>query len=405
MKIDSGQMTMESRRSYASLSIRSVSTRGAAGKTDVSAFAGHDLFTGQNFLSADAQDHADKGGRSVKETSDTAFFAEEDADVLGLPSFQRSLWKQNMDAIQKRLTVKTSKTEELSASRERESSLNRLRQSCIDFLFRLLFYRRADPIARAYMQEETDDNASGNFEALFAEMQRVGAASSGGMELYTSQSYYEEIETTSFSTEGTVVTSDGREIPFQLSFDMTRRFAEYYEESYGIALIPQTAPLIDPLVINFDGDVAELSDQKFTFDLDADGTTEQVSLLRSGSGFLALDIDGNGKIDDGKELFGTRSGDGFADLAAYDTDGNGWIDENDPVFDRLLIWARSEDGEDALYHLKEKGVGAISVNAVSTQFTHTGGAENAPNGMLRSTAIFLYENGGAGTIQHVDLAS
>ena len=41
----------------------------------------------------------------------------------------------------------------------------------------------------------------------------------------------------------------------------------------------------------------------------------------------ALDINEDGKINDGKELFGTASGNGFGDLAAYDQDNNGWIDE------------------------------------------------------------------------------
>ncbi len=40
------------------------------------------------------------------------------------------------------------------------------------------------------------------------------------------------------------------------------------------------------------------------------------------------------KINDGSELFGTSSGDGFKDLATYDEDENGWIDENDSIFSK-----------------------------------------------------------------------
>ena len=76
------------------------------------------------------------------------------------------------------------------------------------------------------------------------------------------------------------------------------------------------------------------------FDIDADGEEESISYLQGGSGYLALDKNGDGVINDGSELFGTKSGDGFADLAEYDADGNGWIDENDPIFDKLLIWAK-----------------------------------------------------------------
>ena len=56
-------------------------------------------------------------------------------------------------------------------------------------------------------------------------------------------------------------------------------------------------------------DTADVRDQTFKFDLDADGREDEISMLGKGSGFLALDKNGNGKIDDGSELFGTKSGD------------------------------------------------------------------------------------------------
>ncbi|MFQ8776527.1 MAG: hypothetical protein ACLR78_02345 [Roseburia sp.] len=76
--------------------------------------------------------------------------------------------------------------------------------------------------------------------------------------------------------------------------------------------------LCDPLVINLDSNIANVSDQKFYFDIDADGSDDSISMLNSGSGYLALDRNGDGIINDGSELFGTQSGNGFADLAAYD---------------------------------------------------------------------------------------
>ncbi len=106
--------------------------------------------------------------------------------------------------------------------------------------------------------------------------------------------------------------------------------------------------LCDPIVLNLDTDATTLSDQTFLFDLDADGTEDRIAALGPGSGFLALDQNGNGRLDDGNELFGTKSGNGFADLAAYDEDGNGWIDENDAVFDLLKVWYRDSSGKDVL---------------------------------------------------------
>ncbi len=125
-------------------------------------------------------------------------------------------------------------------------------------------------------------------------------------------------------------------------------------------------------------------------------------MLGAGSGYLALDKNGDGVINDGSELFGPQSGSGFRDLAAYDEDGNGWIDENDSIWSKLKIWCKNPDGTDSLYTLKEKGVGAICLQNTATDFTLKGSG-GRDNGYLRSTGIFLYENGNVGTVQHLDL--
>ncbi|MCM1103700.1 MAG: hypothetical protein NC409_06290 [Clostridium sp.] len=209
-----------------------------------------------------------------------------------------------------------------------------------------------------------------------------------------------ESEETSFSTQGTVVTKDGREIKFGIDMKMSRSFAEYYE----VKTPAKQTTFCDPLVINLDTDIAELSDQKFLFDIDNDGVLDEVSKLSSKSGYLALDKNGDGKINDGGELFGTKSGNGFADLAAYDDDGNGWIDEDDEIFDKLLIWAKDEHGNDKLYHLKDRGVGAICLASAATEFALNHMQTNESNGVIRRTGMFLFESGDVGTVQHVDLA-
>lgn len=63
---------------------------------------------------------------------------------------------------------------------------------------------------------------------------------------------------------------------------------------------------------------ASLTERDFAFDIDLDGHADQIAFVGTGSGFLALDRNGDGEINDGSELFGPESGDGFAELAAYD---------------------------------------------------------------------------------------
>ena len=157
------------------------------------------------------------------------------------------------------------------------------------------------------------------------------------------------------------------------------------------------------MMINLNTDEASVSDQTFYFDLDADGSLDEISQLSSGSGFLALDKNGDGKINDGNELFGTKSGDGFSDLAAYDEDGNGWIDENDSIFHQLRIWTKDAAGKDVLYTLAKAGVGAIYLGSAQTDFALNSAKDNSTNALIRKTGIFLYENGGCGTMQHLDM--
>lgn len=216
---------------------------------------------------------------------------------------------------------------------------------------------------------------------------------------YTEKSgFMMEQETTSFSATGIVKTADGREVNFGVDLEMSRGFAGSFLESSAEEVV-----LTDPLVINLESGTASISDQKFFFDLDADGDKEEISSLGQGSGFLAYDKNGDGEINDGSELFGTKSGDGFADLSKYDEDGNGWIDENDRIFENLKVWTKDEDGKDKLVDLKSADVGAIYLGSANTQF-HLNDTANKTNAVIQKTGVFLRESGTVGTVQHLDLA-
>lgn len=262
-----------------------------------------------------------------------------------------------------------------------------IRQQSLMYLFQLLFGRSS--MKRFGIFDYALNNTTGQ--------------ANGGT--YTEDYSYKEKETTTFKTTGTVKTADGREIDFRLSMSMSRSFQEAYSGTVNFGTpLNQRASLCDPLVINLNTAAASVSDQSFFFDLDADGTKDQISKLSSGSGFLALDKNGDGKINDGTELFGTQTGDGFRDLAAYDKDQNGWIDEKDGIFTRLRVWSKDEKGNDILYTLKEAGVGAIYLGHAATDFALKSYEDNSTNALVRQTGVFLFENGDAGTIQHLDLA-
>lgn len=209
----------------------------------------------------------------------------------------------------------------------------------------------------------------------------------------------EESEHTQFAAEGIVRTADGQELRFTLQLDMQR---SYREETWSSLRLGDTAVPVDPLVIHFDGTAAELQDLRFAFDLDGDGQTENVPLLAGNRGYLALDRNQNQRIDNGLELFGPATGQGFAELAQHDDDGNGWIDENDAVFDQLRVWTPSADGAGPLRTLQEMGVGALLLASADSPFALRG-EHNSALGAVRSSSVYLREDGGAGTVQQIDL--
>lgn len=88
-----------------------------------------------------------------------------------------------------------------------------------------------------------------------------------------------------------------------------------------------------PIVISLQGDYRLTSMlDGVMFDIDADGTTEQVSWTALGSdvAFLALDRNGNRRIDGGAELFGdAAAANGWVALAQLDANGDGTIDARD----------------------------------------------------------------------------
>lgn len=214
---------------------------------------------------------------------------------------------------------------------------------------------------------------------------------------YSSYSY-EESEETNFNVKGAVKTADGRSIEFDVAVGMSRAFMNEY--SLCTESIVQNAYL-DPLVINLDCNACDVKKQSFSFDLNCDGKMDNIGMLSEGSGYLALDLNENGIIDDGSELFGTKSGNGFYDLSFYDEDGNGWIDEADSVYSKLKIMSVDHDGKQHLYGLKESDVGAIYLGEVKSQFSITDSSNNEL-ARVKSSGIFLRESGGVGSVQNLD---
>jgi hypothetical protein len=133
-------------------------------------------------------------------------------------------------------------------------------------------------------------------------------------------------------------------------------------------------------VFDLDGNgIRTLSvDRGVGFDLNADGKKDQTGWVGAGDGLLARDLNQDGQINDGSELFGEATKladgsvarDGFEALAALDTDKDGRVTAADAAFGSLRVWSDADaDGyTDAgeLKSLAQLGITSIRVDAKQT---------------------------------------
>ncbi|MRW93681.1 hypothetical protein GJ699_27170 [Duganella sp. FT80W] len=160
---------------------------------------------------------------------------------------------------------------------------------------------------------------------------------------------------------------------------------------------------ITPIAIDLNGDgIHTIARQDMTgsFDLLGSGKAIQSGWLSGSDGFLAIDTNGNGQIDDISELFGGVSkGSGFAKLASYDSNHDGLVDANDAQFASLLIWqdANSNGKTDAgeLMTLAKAGITSLNVSYTELPFV------DANNNLHLERSSVTLANGGSADMTDV----
>jgi hypothetical protein len=172
-----------------------------------------------------------------------------------------------------------------------------------------------------------------------------------GLEVRTAETTA-EWEATAVTASGSITTADGRVIDVAVDVQLGRETSH----TSTSRLLAGDAAVTDPLMLSFTG-TPGLDPQRIGFDLDGDGTDEQVPQASAGNAFLVLDRNGNGVLDDGGELTS----------------------------------------------LADQGVGAIGLAHVAAPFTFT--SADRISGLLRSMGIWLGDDGSAGSVQQIDLAT
>ena len=208
---------------------------------------------------------------------------------------------------------------------------------------------------------------------------------------------YQQSSHNVMSAQGKVTLNDGREINFNLHLEHQQNTR--IEAMTSLSL--QKVAMHDPLVINLGDQPVSLQDTHFQFDLLGNGEQQNYAVLGGGAGYLTFDANGDGKVTDGTELFGTQTGDAYGELAQYDDDGNGWIDENDAIFSQLKVWHNQADSQ-ATISLAQAGVGAIYLGNTPFEYQMRD-SQGALQGQSKQAGLVLMENGEVKTSQAIDL--
>ena len=162
-------------------------------------------------------------------------------------------------------------------------------------------------------------------------------------------------------------------------------------------LLPGTTSARDeasPLILDLDGDGVEAvafdSPDAVYWDVKGDGILRASGWVGRDDGLLALDRNGNGRIDNHDELFGDSETDGFDILRIFDGNRDGRIDAADEAFGDLLVW-RDSDGNavsspDELQSLSDYGIVSIALNNAASSSQIAGNR-------VSSTATFSFQSG------------
>jgi len=143
---------------------------------------------------------------------------------------------------------------------------------------------------------------------------------------------------------------------------------------------------VTPLVLDLNGDGIQTTTLQngVTFDIDNDGKVEQTAWASRSDGLLVRDVNRDGTINNGGELFGSgtvladgkKAADGYAALRALDSNLDGVIDVNDAAFAELMVWTDANgDGISSageLRSLQDLGIASISLDAQKSTAMNNG---------------------------------
>lgn len=170
--------------------------------------------------------------------------------------------------------------------------------------------------------------------------------------------------------------------------------------SFGLVTGDPNCLPSSPIVIDLGSGGYELTGLEDTvwFDINGGGTPERITWTAANApmAFLARDLNGNGTIDSGRELFGNSTAlpdgtiavNGFEALKPFDVDHDGLISGTDPIWQQLLLWTdNNHNGVSEVTELSP--ISDSTVNAISTDYRWAGRRDRHGNQLRYVGAVWF----------------
>jgi hypothetical protein len=175
------------------------------------------------------------------------------------------------------------------------------------------------------------------------------------------------------------------------------------------------AALKDPVVIQFGTRSIGYITDYTKFDINNDNKQNDLPIFSGDVGYLIFDKNNNHHVDNGGELFGPTTNNGFSELAQLDSNNNGFFDNQDDKYSQIYIWQPKQTKPNSneqspnkqnLVSLSQAGIKAISLNAITTQFNFRDQSKDNKgeiNARLTQTSFAISENNKTLGVHQIDV--
>jgi len=220
-----------------------------------------------------------------------------------------------------------------------------------------------------------------------------------------------ELQYLSYQVQGQFSLND-QNITLDYQFDLSSKYAS------KTTITTTAAALKDPLIIQFGAQgIGEINGET-ELDINNDKNLNSLPIFSGDVGYLVFDKNDNKTVDNGSELFGPTSNNGFSELAQLDSNNNGFFDSQDNAYQRVYIWQPQQDNssnntsniipkkgnnnQQELVSLAHAGVSAIYLDAIDTPFNFRN--QNGDiTAQLRQSSFAITDNNQAVGIHQIDV--